>query len=83
VPIAVLAAIAAASFDASAVAGGVLVAVAVLVALAAGAVGTALNTIFRVALLRYATSGELPAGFAADDFQRAFRHPHTPHPLTP
>jgi Family of unknown function (DUF6159) len=73
VPIAVLAAIAAASFDASVVAGGVLVAVAVLVALAAGAIGMALNTIFRVALLRYASSGELPAGFTAGDLDGAFR----------
>jgi hypothetical protein len=73
VPVAVLAAIAAATFDASVVAGGALAAVAVVVALAAAAIATALNTIFRVALLRYASTGEQPAGFAAGDLERAFR----------
>jgi hypothetical protein len=73
VPIAVLAAIAAATFDASVVLGSVFVAVAVVVALATAAIATALTTIFRVALLRFATTGEHPSGFAESDLQVAFR----------
>jgi hypothetical protein len=52
---------------------GVFVAVAVVVALATAAIGTALTTIFRVALLRFATTGEHPSGFAQSDLQVAFR----------
>jgi hypothetical protein len=72
VPIAVLVLLAIVAFGASPVLGGVVVALAVLVALAAAAIGSALNTIFRVALLRYATTGEHAGSFAAADLQNAF-----------
>jgi hypothetical protein len=63
-PVALLVALAASVFAASPVLGIALSAVAALAALAAAAIATALSTIFRVALLRYAKFGEDPAGLA-------------------
>jgi len=73
VPIAVLAALAVATLDSSVVVGSILVAIAVVVALASAAIATALTTIFRVALLRFATTGEQASGFAESDLEVAFR----------
>jgi Family of unknown function (DUF6159) len=77
VPIVVLAAFAAAVCTASPLVGAGLAAAAVLVALATAAIATALSAIFRVALLRYATTGTQPGGFAAADLDGAFRRQYT------
>jgi hypothetical protein len=54
----------------------VLGAVAVVWIVVASTVTAALNGIYRTALYRYATSGEVPADFQGSDFQGAFRPKH-------
>jgi Family of unknown function (DUF6159) len=72
-PVALLVALAVAGFAASPALGVALAAAAALAVLATATIATALSTIFRVALLRYAESGEHPGAFAGGDLAVAFR----------
>ncbi len=59
---------------ASPAAGGALLAIGVAIFIAeARSISSTLNAIFRVALLRYATSDEVVAGFERDQMEHAFR----------
>jgi len=53
--------------------GGVLLGVGVLLFIAMMAISGALNSIFRVALYQYATTGATSGGFSPDQLQSAFR----------
>jgi hypothetical protein len=56
----------------SAALGGVLIAVAVVVVVGALLIGSTLNAIFRVALYRFATDGQVTSGFDAAALEHAF-----------
>ncbi|HEY4279211.1 MAG TPA: DUF6159 family protein [Conexibacter sp.] len=53
--------------------GGILIGIAVVVIVIGALLGSTLNAIFRVALYRFATEGQVVAGFHADALEHAFR----------